>query len=224
VAPNAGQDFAALWLLRALVRARPIDPFVPTVGGRSIADWKAFAERLKASRYGVVVLPPGLPARVVEATHALATDLNDFTRVRVLELAEPGNGVGAEQVLTWLTGYGQAVGLHAGFPRSFGGEYGAARILARQEADAILSLGDSSLLSTSQAIPTVALSSQIALLPEPPMVAITTTPCAIDRPATAFRIDGLALPLRPAISSSFPDDFQVLKRIERAVRRKAAPG
>jgi len=224
LAPVVGTDFAVFWLLRALVRGKPTEPSGGLTAGRPLADWQRLAKRLKRSRYGVLVLSPGLPARVAEAAHALATDLNEFTRFRVVEIPDAGNGVGAEQVLTWQTGYGRAVGLHAGFPRSFGDEYGALRLLGRAETDLSLRLGDASLPEAGAAIATISLSSHIATLPGPPTVAITIAVCAAGRPATAFRFDGLALPLRPAISSSFPDEFQVLQRIEYALRHAAAPG
>jgi formylmethanofuran dehydrogenase subunit B len=122
------------------------------------------------------------------------------------------------------------VGLHGGHPRSFGREYSAVRVLGRGEADAALLIGTAALdalpsvaVAHLRRIPVVALSPEIASLPTPATVAITTAACANPAGGTAFRFDGLALPLRPVISSSFPDDFQVLQRIGQALRRTAAP-
>jgi formylmethanofuran dehydrogenase subunit B len=226
----AGRDFAAFWLLRALVQERPIAADGLGVAGVPVETWRALADRLKRCKFGVLVLGASVPPRAVEAAHGLATDLNSFTRFYVLRPKKPGNHVGAEQVLTWQTGYPAAVGLHAGHPQSFAGEFAAERVLSRGEADAALLIGaaesptfNRSAIEHLRRIPTVALSSRIAALPFPAAVAITTVAC-VGPHATAFRFDGLAVPLRPAISSSFPDEFQVLQRIEHALRRAAAPG
>jgi formylmethanofuran dehydrogenase subunit B len=185
-------------------------------------------DSLKRCKFGVLVIDPqDCGRRAVEAAHGLATDLNAFTRFYVRALPRPENSVGAEQVLTWQTGFPAAVGLSAGFPRSFGSEFSAEDALARHQADVALLVGDDSLENLSKparehlrGIPVVALSSRITSLPTPANVAITTSICANPSGATAFRIDGVALPVRRAYSSSFPDDFQVLQRIETAVRRK----
>jgi formylmethanofuran dehydrogenase subunit B len=225
-----GQDFAALWLLRALVQGKPVEPSLGPVAGLPFAQWQSLAERLKQCKFGVLFLDP-VSRRSAEATHGLATDMNAMTRFYALTLPRPGNGTGAEQVLTWQTGYPAAVGMHGGHPRSFGGDYSAERLLSRGETDAVLLVGAGSLDELSPAarerlrqIPIIALSPQIATLPMPPAVAITTVACANPSGGTAFRFDGLALPLRLTISSSFPDDFQVLLRIEQTLLRMAAPG
>ncbi len=225
-----GEDFVALWLLRALVQGRPVDPLVGPVAGIHLAEWQGLAERLKRCKFGVLFLD-SKSRRAAQAAHGLATDLNAFTRFYTLSLPHPGNGLGAEQVLTWQTGYPAAVGMHSGYPRSFGGEYSAERLLSRGETDTALLIGANTLEELSPAarerlrqIPVVALSPQIAALLTPATVAITTAACANPGGGIAFRLDGLALPLRPAISSSFPDDFQVTQRIEQTLRRTAARG
>jgi formylmethanofuran dehydrogenase subunit B len=225
-----GQDFAALWLLRALVQGKLVDPGLGPIAGIALAIWRDLAERFKRCKFGVLFLD-SLSRRAAEAAHGLATDVNAFTRFYALALRRPGNGYGAEQVLTWQTGYPTAVGLHSGFPRSFGNEYSAERLLSRGETAVVLLVGAGALDELSPAardrlrqIPVIALSPQIAALPVPAAVAITTATCANPHGATAFRFDGLTLSLQPVISSSFPDDFQVTQRIEQTLRRMAAPG
>jgi formylmethanofuran dehydrogenase subunit B len=125
------QDFAALWLLRALVQGKPVDPAIGPIAGIALTEWRGLAERLKRCKFGVLFLGPH-NRRAAEAAHGLATDVNAFTRFYALSLQEPGNGVGAEQVFTWQTGYPAAVGLHGGYPRSFGNEFSAERLLPRR--------------------------------------------------------------------------------------------
>jgi formylmethanofuran dehydrogenase subunit B len=230
---TAGEDFAALWLLRALVQGKPVDPELGPVAGITLAEWKELAERFQRCKFGVLFFSATAPTsrRAPEAAHGLATDLNAFTRFYALKLPPPGNLHGAEQVLAWQTGYPAAVAMHGGFPRSFGDEYSAERLLTRGETDALLLAGAGGLEELPpqaqkhlRQIPIVAIAPQIAALPVPAAVAITTVACANPSGATAFRFDRLALPLRPAISSSFPDEFQVLQRIEQTLRRTAARG
>jgi formylmethanofuran dehydrogenase subunit B len=222
---TAAASFAALWFLRALVQGQAVDKNISPVGGAPFAEWQLIANRLRQCKYGVLIIDPAeCGPRAVEAAHGLATDLQAVTRFSVLSVRPPGNGVGAEQVLTWQTGYPSAVGLHAGYPRSFGAEFGADRLLARGETDAALMVGINDMDNLSSAarahlgrIPVIALSPQITSLPIPAKIAITTSICAAPGGSTAFRLDGVALPLRPTISTSFPDDFQVLQRVGQAL-------
>jgi formylmethanofuran dehydrogenase subunit B len=203
-----GEDFAALWLLRALVQGKPVDPALAPVAGVPLAEWQALADRLRRCQFGVLFL----------------------TRFYTIALRPPGNGVGAGQVLTWQTGYPAAVGLHRGYPCSFAGEFSAAAVLARGETDAALLVSSDPLGQLPPAaqdhlhrIPYVALSPQDTAMSRSAAVAITTAACADPAAGTVFRLDGLALPLRPAISSSSTDDFQVLKLIEQNLRGRSAP-
>jgi formylmethanofuran dehydrogenase subunit B len=225
-----GQEFAALWLLRALVQGKPIALALGPTAGIALAEWQTLAERLKNCKFGVLFLDP-TSHRSIEAAHGLATDLNAFTRFYTLALRPSDNSLGAEQVLTWQTGYPTAVGMHAGYPRCFGDGFSAERLLSRGETDLVFLVGGGNLDELSEAarsrlrqIPVIALSPQIAALTAPATVAITTAACANPCGDIAFRFDGLALPLRSAISSSFHDDFQVTQRIEQSLRRMAAPG
>jgi formylmethanofuran dehydrogenase subunit B len=229
--PAAADGFAAIWLLRALVRGQLAGFTGLPVCGISMADWKAFALRLKRCHFGVLFFDAVIGGpRFSEAAHGLATDLNAFTRFYALTLRSPGNGVGAEQVLTWQTGYPSAVSLSGGHPRSFADEFSAERVLTRGEADAALLIGagvnglSAAAQNLLRRIPVIALTPQITTLANPASVAITTVACANPLGGTAFRLDGLALPLRPAFSSSFPDDFQVTLRIEQVYRRMKTPG
>lgn len=225
-----GNDFAALWLLRALVQGRAIEPNLQPIGGVPLSQWQAFAERLQRCRFGVIFIDPQqVGPHSIEAAYGLATDLAVHTRFHILSLMGAGNVTGGEQVCMWQTGYPSAINVSAGYPRSFGDEYSAERLLSAGEADAVLfvetNFGSLSAAARTaiRRIPSIALSSQIASLRIPTTVAITTSACANPAGDVAFRFDGLALPLRQTSSASFPDEFQVLNRIEEFHRRMAAP-
>lgn len=199
-------EFAALWHLRAAIRGRPIP-----------SPWNWLAESLMTARPSVLLF--GGNGRALEAAHALAADLNDFTRAYVVTLAGPGNPVGATQVLTWQTGYPAAVGLHRGYPRSFGREYSAERLIVRRECDLIVTIG----------IPTVATGNvtHITIAADPNVAATVAIPCAsfpVSTAGTIFRSDGIALPLRVASPSSRPADFQVLRGIAQRLRMTRSGG
>ena len=55
-----------------------------------------------------------------------------------MPLGSRGNIAGAENVLTWQTGYPWAVNLARGYPRFNPGEYSTVQILDRGEPDAAL--------------------------------------------------------------------------------------
>src|SRR5438128_1377094 len=64
----------------------------------------------------------------VEAALALVRDLNVSTRFYILPMRGGGNATGAENVLTWQTGYPFAVNLGRGYPRFGPSEFTASAI------------------------------------------------------------------------------------------------
>jgi formylmethanofuran dehydrogenase subunit B len=120
------------------------------------------------------------------------------------------NEAGQSQVLTWQTGYRAAVGLHRGYPVHYADEFSAEKVLNRCEADAALVVGGGANVLSEPAqrhlrkIPRITLSPGISGTPEPSQVTLFTSIPGIDAPGTVFRSDGVAMPLRPAFSPSFP--------------------
>ena len=53
-------------------------------------------------------------------------------------------------------------------------------------------------------------------------VHITTAATGISAPGTAYRMDEIPLPLRPALKSPYPTDEEVVRRITEAVAAKPA--
>ncbi|MCA9038209.1 MAG: hypothetical protein KDA91_23955, partial [Planctomycetaceae bacterium] len=51
-------------------------------------------------------------------------------------------------------------------------------------------------------------------------VHITTAPQGIAAPGTAYRMDELPLPLKPALKSPYPSDEEVVRRINEAIAAK----
>ena len=155
-------DFAALWGLRA------------AEGG--------LAERLRAARHLAFIHGP-LDELTTLALHSLVRDLARDRHAVTLGL-RAGNARGAEDVLSWQTGFAGPVDFARGFPR--GAERG--------EFDAELVV--------QAATVTVG------------RVAFATAADGIEVAGTAHRMDGVPVPLRAPRSTDRPSVEDVLAAIE----------
>ena len=69
-------------------------------------------------------------------------------------------------------------------------------------------------------IPTIVLDPHITHTSRLARVHITTAPQGIAAPGTAYRMDEIPLPLKPALKSPYPTDEEVVRRINEAIARK----
>ncbi|MFN2433155.1 MAG: hypothetical protein ABR599_10150 [Gemmatimonadota bacterium] len=225
----AGREVDLLWLLREAARgARATESDEGGAGLRRLAQ--RLLERLRAAPYVLFVFDaPAAGPTEQHALRATVATLNSVTRVRLFPLRAPGNRVGAEAVLTWQTGFPVAVSFAAGHPASNGAEFSAARLLASGGVDAALVLCASPAevpaepeLGRLAEVPRVVLDSEPNPLAEGAAVALRSAPYGIASGGTVFRMDGVALPLRPAISSRYPSEEAWLARLlERLPPREA---
>jgi len=132
---------------------------------------------------------------------------------------------GADNVVTWRTGYSFGVNLTRGYPRFNPGEYTAADVLARGETDAALIVAADPMANFSQparehlkTIPYIALDPKETPTTRAAAVSFNVAPYGINVPGTVYRMDDVPLPLRPAFDSPHPSDHDVLSGIERRVR------
>jgi formylmethanofuran dehydrogenase subunit B len=156
---------------------------------------------------------------------ALARDLNRFTRFLAKPMRGHGNVTGADNVVSWSTGYPFAVNFARGYPRFNPGEFTTVDLLARGEADAALIISADPAANFPQVaiehlkrIPTVVLDPFLSETAKIARVAITTAVYGINVPGTVYRMDDVPIRLRPALPSRYPSDEEVLKRIVRRVR------
>ncbi len=210
-----GRDFEVLWALRALVRGLPATPALAAEAGLPLDALTDLAARLRTCRYGAVFYGDRLahgPAgpHNVAALLRLTSELNAHTRVVAQALGGDGNASGAENVLAWQTGYAQAVNFSRGYPRSYAGEFSAAELLARGEADAILLVGAEPAAGLpAEAVDRLRQRPCVVIGPWAASaawarVAITTASFGVESGGTGFRVDEVALSLRPALTSPFP--------------------
>jgi len=218
-----GCDFEALVTLRSLVRGGPVEATAST--GAPLPLLKDLAHRMKSCRYGIVFFGLGLSMtglghHNVEALLLLVRDLNAYTRFFARRMRVQGDVTGADTVLTWQTGYPFSVSLSRGYPRYNPGEFSAQNMLERGEVDACLLVGSEGVARFSEAavehlrrMPTIALDHPTIESAIPPTVRFTTAVYGVHRPGTAYRMDGIPIPLRAFLPTDYPSDGDVLRMI-----------
>lgn len=225
------RDFEALWALRCLARGIELDPQqVLDDTGIELSVWQDLMDRMKAAKFGVIFFGMGLTMTRgkhanSEALLALTRDMNQHTRFVCKPNRGHGNVTGADNVVSWRTGYPFGVNLTRGYPRFNPGEYTASDVLARGEADAAMIIASDPMANFSQparehlkSIPYVALDPKETPTTRNAAVAFSVATYGINVPGTVYRMDDVPIPLRPAFESPFPSDLEVLTGIERRVR------
>jgi formylmethanofuran dehydrogenase subunit B len=229
------KDFEALWTLRALAKGVEFDSLqVEEETGIALAVWQDLMDRMKRARFGVLFFGMGVTMTRgkhlnSEAVLALVRDMNAYTRFVAKPVRGHGNVTGADNVVTWRTGYPFGVNLSRGYPRFNPGEYTSADVLARREADAAMIIASDPMANFSQparehlaSIPFIALDPKETPTTRAATVAFATATYGINVPGTVYRMDDVPLPLRPAFPSPLPSDLEILTRLERRVRELIA--
>jgi formylmethanofuran dehydrogenase subunit B len=225
-----GKDFEALWALRALVKGVALDASIEQETGVPLAVLEDLARRMKSCRFGVLFFGMGLT--MTRGKHfnsgallALATDLNRHTKFVAVPARGHGNVTGADNVVSWQTGYPFGVNLSRGYPRFNPGEFTTVDLLVRGEADAALIIAADPAANFPRraierlaAIPTIVLDPRESETVRIARVAITTATYGINVAGTAYRMDGVPIRLRPAFEAPFPSDEDVLRAITERVR------
>lgn len=235
IAPR--RDFEALWTLRALVKGLALDAAqVEAQTGVPLDTWQQLAQRMKQARFGVFFFGMGLTMTRgkhlnSEALLALAREMNQWTRFVAKPVRGHGNVTGADNVVAWTTGYPFGVNFSRGYPRFNPGEYTAADILARGEADAALIISADPMSNFSQParehlarIPYIALDPQETPTTRQAAVAFAPAIYGIHTGGTVYRMDDVPIPLRPALHSPNPSDEAILSAIEQRVRQLRSAG
>ena len=235
VALASAQELGALVALRALVRGRRVEKAMAAPLGLPLEALRGLAAQLGGCAYGVIVYDgdPPLDRPAPERAWALGMLAREAGRkgcVRLFAIRAPGNAVGAENVLTWRTGFPSAVSFTRGAPLHDPRDWSAEALLRRGDVDAALLVGaePSSFLSAqAQAklarIPTVRLCAR-AEGSDAHAVFIATAPLRAT-PGCVFRMDGIALRQEPsgpdrAAAPGLPTQAAVLERILAAVQTR----
>jgi formylmethanofuran dehydrogenase subunit B len=216
--------------MRALAAGVEVDERVEQVTGIKLDVLKDVVARMKQARFGVILFGMGLTMTRgkhlnSEAILALARDMNKYTRFTAKPMRGHGNVTGADNVVSWQTGYPFGVNLNRGYPRFNPGEFTTSDVLARGEADAALIIASDPMSNFSQPardhlqrIPTIVLDPKLSETAKVATVAFTTAVYGINTTGTVYRMDDVPITLRPAFESPFPSDLEVLKAIEKRVK------
>ncbi len=225
-------DFELAWAMRGLAKGIDIDLSVEEKTGIKLEVLKDVVDRMKRAKFGVILFGMGLTMTRgkhlnSEAVLSLARDMNKYTRWTAKPMRGHGNVTGADNVVTWSTGYPFGVNLARGYPRFNPGEFTTSDTLARGEADAALIIASDPMSNFSQParehlarIKSIVLDPKLSETAKVATVAFTTSVYGINTGGTVYRMDDVPLSLRPAFPSPFRSDYEILKAIEVRIREK----
>lgn len=225
-----GKDFELLWALRARVKGRRVNADIEAITGVQLPVIEDLVQRMKSCRYGVLFFGMGLT--MTRGRHfnsgallALATDLNEFTHFVAKPVRGHGNVTGADNVVSWQTGYPFGVNFSRGYPRFNPGEFTTVDTLSRGDADAAMIIASDPASNFPKAatahlhrIPVISLDTKPTLTSSLARVAFRTSTYGINTGGTVYRMDDVPITLRKAFDSPFPDDETILKAIREKVR------
>jgi formylmethanofuran dehydrogenase subunit B len=194
---------------------------------------------MKNCRYGVLFFGMGLT--MTRGRHfnsgallALATDLNEFTHFVAKPVRGHGNVTGADNVVSWQTGYPFGVNFSLGYPRFNPGEFTTVDTLSRGDADAAMIIASDPASNFPKAaiehlskIPLVVLDTKETMTSRLAHVAFRTATYGINTAGTVYRMDDVPITLRKAFDSPFPTDEEILtairKRVQELILAKRGP-
>jgi formylmethanofuran dehydrogenase subunit B len=217
-----GRDIEVIWALRQILKG------VELPGGADVGVprevLRKLVERMAGAQYGAVFYGKELtqgpaPHANVASLSRLVTELNAKTRFTMRRMS-PAGLAGATATLAWLTGFPLAVNFARGYPRYGPGEYAANELLARGEVDACVVVGSERAGEFSPAaqrtlshVPTIVLDYPHVSPAWDATVRFTTAVYGVHAAGTAYRMDEVALPLRPLTPANYPTDDEVLRAI-----------
>jgi formylmethanofuran dehydrogenase subunit B len=229
IRPKPGKDFEVLWALRALVKGKKLSDDIEERTGVPLEVLQDLSDRMKNCRFGVLFFGMGLT--MTRGRHfnsgallALATDLNEFTHFVAMPVRGHGNVTGADNVVSWQTGYPFGVNFSRGYPRFNPGEFTTVDTLANGHADAAMFIASDpasnfpkKAIAHLKSIPIVVLDTKCTETSKDAHVAFRTSTYGINTTGTVYRMDNVPITLRPAFESPFPDDETILKGISKRV-------
>jgi len=219
---ESGTDYEVLATLRALVHGKEPES---EVNGVELDELKKLAHMMKTCKYGIIFFGMGLTMTSgrsynVSELFTLVAELNQFNRFSAMPMRGHGNVAGADQVITWLTGYPSAVSLARGFPQMGPGEFTSVDMLARHETDAALIVASDPVAHFPHGaaeylrhIPTILMAPMVNCSTESARVVFPTACYGIDVPGTAYRMDNVPLRLRAVLAKEKPSDEEIFSRI-----------
>src|SRR5262249_39529015 len=126
-----------------------------------------------------------------------------ITRFVALGLGGPGNPAGAEAVLAWQAGAPSSLSFATGTSRFLPGAVDA--LLSEGRADAALIVGEAPAVGLG-GIPRIVIAPDATDPARGATVGLASATPGIHAGGTVMRVDGVTLPLRPALATARPTD------------------
>ena len=139
-----------LMLLHAIVLKAAVNKKIPLEEIQAIQqlyDW------LVRGNFATILVGT-LAESIVDTVTEICKALTNQVRIVSISLADQSNKIGAEHSLAATTGFADAVDFSSGYARSFCSEYSSSSILARGEADLLVTF-DANLSKHDHNIPTI---------------------------------------------------------------------
>ena len=226
-----GKTFEIASTLRALLNGVELEfpAGQDMIAGVPVETWREVVEMIKDCKYGVLFFGLGVTQCRntdinVEQVARLVQDANQYTRFSAMAMRGHGNVNGANQVMTWQTGYPLAVNFNRGFPRYNPGEFSVVPMLARKEVDAALVVATDpgahlpkDAVEYLQSIPTIHLDPHRNMTTPWATVVIPVAPVGVAAAGTFYRMDNVPLRLKKLVDSPYPSDEEVLKTIKERI-------
>ncbi|MEA2090565.1 MAG: molybdopterin-dependent oxidoreductase [Thermoproteota archaeon] len=219
------KDYELLQAFRMLVREEDLD--VDEVAGVPLELLEDVADVMVGCKFGVLFFGVGLTMsrgklRNVDAALSLVRDLNSRTKFVIMPMRGHFNVTGADIVFTWQTGYPYAVDFSEGCPRYNPGETSVIDVLSRGEADAGLVVASDPVSHFPREVaqklvenPLIVIDPRVTPTTLMADVVIPSTFVGIETEGTAYRMDGVPLPLKKVVNhpKTCPPDVEILQRI-----------
>ncbi len=229
VAPD--QVFEIATALRAIIKDLPLEGLGESgaVAGIAVDQWREVASLMKNCHYGVVLFGIGVTQSRgkdlnAEQVLTLVQELNQFTRFYAIPMRGHGNVNGANQVLTWQTGYPLAVNFGRGYPRFSPGEFSAIDLLIRRDIDAALIIATDpgahfpqAALQYLQSIPTIVLEPHENLTTSWANVVIPVASAGVGAAGTFYRMDNVPLRVKKLVDIPYPSDEDAVRSIKEKI-------
>ena len=229
-----GKDFELGTVLRALMKNQPVDEERAAEIGVPLERLQDLVNRMKRAKFGVIFFGMGLSMTRGKHMNSagilnLAAEMNAFTKFVCMPMRGHGNVTGADVVLRWTTGYPFGINLSRGYPRFNPGEFSTVDLLVRGDNDATFVLGaDPGATMPQPALehltrtPTIVCDPKVTHTSKLARVHFTVAVSGVSAPGTAYRMDEIPMPLRPALKSPYRTDEEIVNLIIAAVARKPA--
>ncbi len=212
-----------LAVLRAIVAGKTL--VAESVAGIAVSDLQALAQRLQDAKYSVVAWTgsafdfPHAELAIQNIT-GLVEKLNLITRSSGLPLGGNEGDVSAYNTSAWISGYAYRSSYRKGYPDYEPQHYSSERMLAEQEADALLWISNFSVdrLPPRNSATNIVIGHPNTKLEVEPEVFIPVAIPGLDSRGIQFRSDSsVALPLKQLKESVHPTLSAVLGAIEVAL-------